>query len=147
MKHKRLYIAAALLLLLSLFLTSCSGKKLSSEIQNGDFSEGSGSSIDGWEQYIYNKETHGTDAAKIELVETNSSGKCVRSVSPFPNDVRLYQEIAVQPNATYRVQFDARYEGIGEGPSAAGLNVSTLEGSGHSEGYYGTVEEWQTITA
>ncbi len=147
MKHKRLYIAAALLLLLSLFLTSCSGKKLSSEIQNGDFSEGSGSSIDGWEQYIFNKDKRGTDAAKIELVETDFSGNCVRITSPFANDVRLYQEIAVQPNSSYRVQFDARYEEIQESPSAAGLNVSTLDGSGHSEGYYGTTEEWQTITA
>lgn len=150
MKAKsKICVIFLIIIILVLSLTACSDSK-GGIISNADFETGSGSSIKNWEQYDYHKDYEkDSSRTKISLVDMGFNGKCVKIESKGLNDARIYQEISVDENSKYKVQFDALYQNIDpiEGEKGAGLNISTKEGFQRTGGIYGSVDAWQTITA
>ncbi|MBE7058584.1 MAG: phospholipid carrier-dependent glycosyltransferase [Ruminococcaceae bacterium] len=148
----KLFLVLLIFVMAFAFFTACSDKE-GGIITNSDFEKGKGSSINGWKLYNYHKDyENDSSRTQISLVDMGFDGKCVKIESKGDNDARIYQEIPVEENAKYKVQFDALYENISKGASdtGAGLNISTKEGSGVSErtgGLFGTIEKWHTITA
>ena len=147
---RRVFAAAALCVLLLFSLSACSEENTA--IQNGDFSKGSGASIDGWSQYNYAKDYQAiTNRSTITLTDQGFDGQCVKIESRDKNDARIYQKLAVKPEASYMVQFDTLYENIDanaqDSEKGAGLNISVKDGQQRTGGFYGSVDTWQTITA
>lgn len=150
MKTKiKLFTVCLLTIVIILSLSACSNMS-GSIISNSDFEKGSGTSISGWEQYNYHKD-YGKDSSrtKISLVDMGFDGQCVKIESTKGNDARIYQEISVEENSKYKVKVDVLYQNIDpvEGEKGAGLNISTKEGSQRTGGIYGSVDNWQTLTA
>ena len=146
----KLFFTLVIVVMMFVFVASCSSSD-GSLIENFNFEKGEGSSIDDWELYNYHKDfENDSSCTTISLVKhSGTDGQCVKIESKKDNDARIYQEISVKGNAKYKVQFDAFYENVDKGVSenGAGLNISSKKGFGKTGGLYGSVEEWNTITA
>lgn len=146
----RALLTAAVSVWILLSLSACSSGGIP-EFKNSDFSSGSGSSIEGWIKYDYAKDSGGNSTSTdISLTDIGFSGQCVKIENKVKNDARIYQKIKVQPKSNYCIQFDLKYENIDEGVEeasrGAGLNVSTIGGTGRSGSFYGSNSEWQTAS-
>jgi hypothetical protein len=143
---KILPVIAAAMLICILF-TGCG-----TAFKNDSFEKGSGERIDGWSINNYERSIGDETSGGVTISEDGYSGRCVKISNNVPNDVRVYQKIALKENTYYKVTCMVKIEGeidegFSEGNRGAGFNISAIQVYQRTTGLYTTNGEWMEYTA
>ena len=137
----RIVTFVAICLFAIIYLAGCAKTV---NLKHTGFEEGSKDSIKGWILYDYH-ELHGDPLRTIfDIVPGGVSGNCLKIESKNLNDARVYQEIKVKRNTTYKITVYVKTENVEEG---AGVNISAIDCADvPTESVFGTNSEWQELT-
>ena len=117
----RIVTFVAICLFAIIYLAGCAKTV---NLKHTGFEEGSKDSIKGWILYDYH-ELHGDPLRTIfDIVPGGVSGNCLKIESKNLNDARVYQEIKVKRNTTYKITVYVKTENVEEG---AGVNISAID--------------------
>ena len=78
----------------------------------------------------------------FDIVPGGVSGNCLK-IEKNLNDARVYQEIKVKRNTTYKITVYVKTENVEEG---AGVNISAIDWRCSNRKCFGTNSEWQELT-
>ena len=94
-------------------------------ILNGDFEEGLGGEILFWQENVW-ESSDGQYEITLETEGAKTGDKCIKITSMVPKDVRLMQNVIVEPESLYKISGWIRTENVGNDQKGANLSIWLL---------------------